>query len=870
VEVLGIIGRGGMGEVYRARDTKLKRDVAIKTLPDEFSHDVDRLNRFQREAEVLASLNHPNIAAIYDLQEADGARFLVLELVEGETLAERIQRGPIPIEEALQIARRICEALEAAHEQGIVHRDLKPANIKITPDDKVKVLDFGLAKAMESTPTTGVSNSPTLLSAARSNAGLILGTAAYMSPEQAKGKQVDRTTDVWAFGCVLYEILTGRAVFEGETTGEILGGIFKAEPDWRRLPAETPESIRRLLRRCLEKERSLRLHDIADARIEIHDAQNGPQASPAAQWPRFRRRLIAVGSALVILTLVASFALVRAFHPVPQALEMRLEISTPPTASPETLAISPDGQKIVFVAASEGQSRLWVRSLDSVSARALTGTDGASFPFWSPDSRSLGFFADGKLKRIDVDSASVLILTDAVNGGRGGSWNRDGTIIFTPSAANTPIFRISAAGGAPSAITRTNGNETNHRFPYFLPDGNHFLYYVVGAPESHGIYVSDLNGSAARRLLDVDSAPVYSSTGQLLFVRQGTLFAQDFDTKRMELKGSPSPIADRIAAAGTAQGSVAVSASMTGQLIYRSASGGGRRQVVWFDRLGKELTKVGEPTGATELSISPDGRRASLTQQVNQNFDLWLLDLERGVLSRFTSDPAVDNYATWSPDSRRIAFESNRKGAYDLYQKPAAAAGNEELLLASPNTKGPTDWSPDGRFLLYMDADPKNGSSDLWALPLETDRKPFPVTQTSFNERSGQFTPDGRWIAYESDESGRYEIYIQPFPGPGGRVQVSTNGGAQARWRRDGKELFYIALDNRLMGVPIRLASNSQTIDAGAPVPLFTTHIGGAISVPNKQQYDVSPDGQRFLMNTIIEETALPITVILNWHPSKP
>jgi serine/threonine protein kinase len=757
-----------MGDVYQANDSKLSRSVAIKFLPEAFSHDPERLARFQREARVLASLNHPNIAAIHGLEEIDGRHFLVMELVPGETLADRIKRGPLPVEEALEIGDNICEALEAAHEKGIVHRDLKPANIKWTPEGKVKVLDFGLAKVREvSGPAANLSESPTLLT--RSTPGVIMGTAAYMSPEQAKGKEVDRTTDVWAFGCVVYEMLTGGPVFEGETTGEIIGGIFKAEPDWRRLPSETPESIRRMLRRCLEKDRSKRLHDMADARIEIHDAQNEPHAGYAAREPRFRTPLLVLASALVLATLVVSFSVVQVFRPVLQPEEMRLEISTPPTANPETLAISPDGKKIVFVAASEGQSRLWIRSLDSVSARAFAGTDGASFPFWSPDSRSLGFFAEGKLKRIDVDSGSVLFLADAINGGRGGSWNRDGTIIFTPGSGNVPIFRISAGGGVPFPVTRAEGNETSHRFPYFLPNGNHFLYYVQGAPDSHGIYISDLNGSPGRRLLDVDSAAVYAPTGQLLFVRQGTLFAQDFDVKRMELKGSPSPIADRIAAS-PAQGFMAVSASMTGHLIYRSASGGGRRQVVWFDRSGKEVTKVGDPTGAIELSISPDGRHAALSQPVNQNIDLWLLDLERGVLSRFTSDPAVDNYATWSPDSRRIAFGSNRKGAYDLYQKPAAAAGNEELLLASPNTKTPTDWSPDGRFLLYADLDPKNGSFDLWALPLEKDRKPFPVTQTSFNERSGQFSPDGKWIVYESDESGRYEIYVQPFPGPGGKV----------------------------------------------------------------------------------------------------
>jgi Tol biopolymer transport system component len=609
---------------------------------------------------------------------------------------------------------------------------------------------------------------------------------------------------------------------------------------------------------------------MADARIEIHHAQHEPHATAAARSAGSRRTLLALVSTLILVAIVAAFALVRAFRPLPSLPEMRLEIATPPTADPVSLAISPDGQKIVFVATSEGQSRLWIRSLDSVVARPLAGTDGAYFPFWSPDSQSVGFFAEGKLKRIDVDRGSVQILADAPSGGRGGSWNRDGTIIFTPDSGNSPIFRISATGGTLSPVTRTDASkETSHRFPQFLPDGNHFFYYVQGSPESHGIYVGDLGGALGRRLLDVDSAPVYAPPGQLLFVRQGTLFAQELDATRIELKGNPLSVAERIALGTVGQGSAAVSASLAGPIVYRTASASGRRQLIWFDRSGKEIARAGDPVAATELSISPDGRRALLGQSINQNFDLWLLDLARGVLSRFTSDPAVDLHATWSPDSRRIAFQSNRKGVYDVYQKAAIGSGSEELLLASAQDKGPTDWSPDGRFLLYTTGDPKTGS-DIWALPLDGDRKPFPLVQTNFAEREGQFSPDGKWIAYESNESGRYEIYVQPFPGPGGKVQVSASGGAQVRWRRDGKELFYIALDNRLMAVPIQLASNAQTIGTGAASSLFVTRVGGAVSFPFKQQYDVSPDGQRFLMNTVTDEAAAPITVILNWKPPKP
>jgi Tol biopolymer transport system component/aminoglycoside phosphotransferase (APT) family kinase protein len=857
LEITALLGKGGMGEVYRARDTKLKRDVAIKTLPDAFANDADRLQRFQHEAQVLASLNHPNIAQIYGLEDSNSTRCIVMELVDGETLQELLKRGPIPIDEALLIAKQITEALEAAHERDIVHRDLKPANIKLTTNGIVKVLDFGLAKVRKAEAASDLSNSPTLMTA-RSAPGIILGTAPYMSPEQAKGQEESRTSDVWAFGCVLYEMLTGHAPFEGETVSEVFAGILKGEPDWNQLPTETPENIRRLLRRCLRKERRVRLQHIGDARLEIEEQ------SPVAPQLVPRRREHAWITALVVVAVLAVAMGIREFRGVPRAAEMRLEITTPPTADPASIAISPDGQKILFVATSEGQSKLWLRPLDSVTGRVLAGTDGASFPFWSPDSQSVGFFAKGKLKRVDVDRGAVQILADAPEG-RGGSWNRDGTIIFTPDSNRSPVFRISATGGAALPVTRMETTkETNHRFPHFLPDGHHFLYYVQGTLESHGVYASDLDDSGARRLLDVESAPVYESSGHLLFVRENTLFAQGFDVAHLELKGIPFSVAESIATVYTAQGSAAVSASSMGPIIYRTASAAGRRQLLWFDRSGKEIGKAGDATNASSVSISRDSRRVALAQLINNNYDIWLLDLGRSVLSRFTSDAAVDAGPTWSPDDRRIAFRSNRNGAYDLYAKPTIGAGSEELLLASGQDKQALDWSPDGRFLLYQNLDPKTGL-DVWALPMEGDRKPFPVVRTNFDEDLAQFSPDGKWITYQADESGRYEIYIQPFPGPGDRTQVSSSGGAQVRWRRDGKELFYIALDGRLMAVPIHSTSNAQTSLVGSPVPLFVAHVGPALSYPSKQQYDVSSDGQRFLMNTIIDEAPSPITVILNW-----
>jgi len=889
-EVVAPLGAGGMGEVYRARDLKLHRDVAIKILPQLFALDVERLARFEREAQLLASLNHSNIGAIYGLEEAvpstrsagsgstvsgvepstgsrQAVRALVLELVEGPTLADRIARGPIPLDEALPIGRQIADALEAAHEHGVVHRDLKPSNIKIRPDGTVKVLDFGLAKAMEAEPAAvAASMSPTIESPAATRVGMILGTAAYMSPEQARGKAVDKRSDIWAFGCVLYEMLTGLRAFGGEEVSDVLAKIIEGEADLRALPLATPPEIRRLLRRSLQKDRTRRLPDIADARIEIDEARSGPHIDGpvAPRAPRRRERLAWI-SALALAVLVAAVMGVRAFRPIPPVTETRLDITTPPTTAPTSLAISPDGQKVVFVTTSEGRSRLWLRSLNSVSARALAGTDLASYPFWSPDSRSVGFFADGRLKRIDIDGELVQALATAA-AGRGGTWNRDDVILFAANATS-PIFRISATGGEPIAVTRPEAQSTGHRFPQFLPDGRHFLYYFLGAtPETRGVYISQLEGSETRRLLDADAPAVYDSSGHLLFVRQGTLFAQRFDPDRLTLTGTASSLDEQVMF-DAGLNLAALSTSAAGPIVYRAGSAGGiRRQLIWFDRSGKNVGRVGDAdsAGLGNPSHSPDGQRVALQRTVNGNQDLWLLEVARGVLTRFTFDAANDANPTWSPDGRRIVFASNRKGAYDLYQKPATGAGSEELLLTTPQNKVVADWSRDGRFLLYRSPDPKT-SYDIWALPLDGARKPFPVVQTNFEERDGQFSPDGKWIAYQSNESGRFEIYVQPFPGPGGKWQISTNGGAQVRWRGDGKEVFYIALDDRLMAAPIRLAPDGQAVEAGTPVPLFTTRAGGAVQFPFTQQYLVSPDGQRFLMNTVTEEATSPITVLLNW-----
>jgi serine/threonine protein kinase/dipeptidyl aminopeptidase/acylaminoacyl peptidase len=884
------LGVGGMGEVYRARDSRLGRDVAIKILPRIFTSDPDRLARFEREARLLASLNHPNIGAIYGLEDVDGIPALVLELVEGDTLAERLvpggpasgspkRRDPrpagLPLGEALTIARQIADALEAAHEKGIVHRDLKPANIKITPTGTVKVLDFGLAKfgAGRAGGAGGAgahdfTNSPTMMSGTRE--GVILGTVAYMSPEQAQGKAADARSDIWAFGVVLYEMLTGKSGFGGDTAVEVLSNVLKADPDWTALPASAAPSVRSLLRRCLQKDPRQRLRDIADARFQIEEALNEPATPLAvaerASVPQRRERLaMSVVSALALLTLIALVTTLANRNSAPSAAEMRLEITTPPTTDPVSFAISPDGRTIVFGATSEGRTRLWLRSLDSVSARPLAGTDGGIYPFWSPDSRSIGFFADGKLERIDLDGTLVRALANAPNP-VGGSWNREGTILFVPNFTG-PIFRTSATGGEALAVTRIEARQSSHRFPHFLPDGLRFLYYALSSTEAPGVYAGQLDGRAAQRLLDADAPAVYASSRHLLFVRKRALFAQEFDPVRLALTGTPYSIAEQIAVGGESN-AVGLSTSASGPLVYRAGPASARRQFVWFDRTGKEIGTVGEPdsAGPSNLSTSPDGHRMALNRTVNGNQDIWLLELGRGVLSRFTFDTPFDAAPVWSPDGSRIVFTSDRKGVYDLYQKPVTGAGSENLLLATSQNKAPVDWSPDGRFILYRSPGPATGF-DLWAVPVDGEPKPFPVVQTDFEERDGQFSPDGKWIAYQTNESGRVEIVVQPFRGPGSKLQVSTNGGAQVRWRPDGKELFYIALDGRLMAVPIRFVSEGTSVEAGAPIPLFATRVGGAVRPTDMQQYVVSSDGQRFLMNTIIEEPSAAITVILNFKP---
>jgi len=860
-EIVAALGAGAMGEVYRARDTRLNRDVALKVLPGLFARDPGRLARFAREAQLLATLNHPNISAIYGLDESNGAPALVLELVDGPTLADQVARGPIPQEEALTIARQIAEALEAAHEKGVIHRDLKPANIKIAQSGVVKVLDFGLAKVWDGAPQSDRSASPRLTATALGEHA-VLGTPAYMSPEQARGESLDQRTDIWSFGCVLYEMLTGRAAFAADTISDTIVAILEREPALTLLPADTPPGVRRLLRRCLQKDRRRRLQAAGDAALEIDDARAESEEAQhlVVTASRNRERLAWIVATLALLAVAVTLE-ISYLGLTANVADMRVDITTPSTDAPTSFAISPNGRRLVFVAYDGGRARLWMRPLDATTAQPLAGTEGAAYPFWSPDSRALGFFADGKLKRIDISGGVAQTLAGAP-AGRGGTWNSDGLIVFAPTAVGS-LSSVQSSGGGVAEVTHIDPpRQVSHRFPQFLPDGRRFLFFVQGPPDTQGVYLGTLDSPQAQRLTPADVAGAYLSPGWLLYMRQGTLMARRFNATPGELTGDPITVADNVGL-DISNSSSAFSVSRDGIVAYRSL-GAGRRQLTWFDRSGKAIGTFGAPD-ENELvgpTLSPDGRRVAAHRTVQGNTDIWIFDAAR--TTRFTFDPGRDLFPIWSPDGRYVAFDSNRSGHRYFYQKRSDLTGAEVPLLESPEDKVLNDWSPDGQFLLYVTPNNPKTGADIWYLPLSGDRQPVPFVDTPFLERAGQFSPDGQWVAYQSNETGPYEIYVRSFPGRGGQQQVSTSGGIQAHWRSDGQELYYIAPDGTLMAVPITM--KGAALEPGTPVALFKTRIwGGGTNATLGQQYDVSKDG-RFLLNVVVEDAAMaPITLLLNW-----
>ena len=863
-EVSAKIGQGGMGEVYQARDTKLDRDVALKVLPEAFTADPERLGRFEREAKVLASLNHPNIGAIYGLEEADGVKALVLELIEGPTLADRIEQGPIPIDDARPIARQIAEALGAAHEAGVMHRDLKPANIKVREDGTVKVLDFGLAKALTGdVPAADLSLSPTLTMQA-TQAGVILGTAAYMSPEQARGRVTDSRTDVWAFGAVLFEMLSGRGAFGGEDLTLTLAAVVKEEPDWTLLPTEA-RPLRSILARCLTKDPRQRFHHIADVGFAIEECLAAPpsadEVGASAGRPSVTGRHV-LGMAAALLAVVALTVLaMRALTPDAPPPRMVQSSVLPPDGAAfvgrraQSIALSPDGRFLAFVARSaDGERALWLRSLDSVTAQRLEGTRNAEGPFWSPDSRSIGFFDDEELKAIDVSGEAVQILVPSSQAlaRRGGAWNQDGVVLF-PHLDRT-IHRLMPDGGGSLPVTTLAGEDSVHSQPAFLPDGIHFLYVAssYGGAFDGRVYLGSLDGMEPDFLLNA-TRPTYVAPGYLLFARDGTLRAQRFDDASMRLRGEAYPVA------GNASVDGGYSASATGVLAYHTGAIDSFSRLWWHDRSGRQIEPVGEPGNYFFPRLSRDDRQLAVDlSDENNDGDLWLYrDLSRPVPTRFTirQEDGSATLPVWSPDDSQIVFGTFRgPGTNDLYLKSTTVDGEAELLLSEEGNVQPTDWSRDGRLVLF------NRRGDVWMFSMQ-DRKVSPLLDGPFTESHARFSPDGRRITYVSDETGAPEIYVRPFPGPGVSIRISEGGGSMPMWSDRGDELFFVAPDRTLMSVDTPLGPQE---DIGLPRRLFATGIRGATVQP--PQYDVSSDGLRFLINTLVDpDGAFSLTLVTNW-----
>jgi serine/threonine protein kinase len=874
-EILEQIGAGGMGEVYRARDTRLDRIVALKVLPAHLSTNEELRQRLDREAKMISALSHPHVCALYDVGHQDGVDYLVMEFIEGETLTDRLVKGPLPTEQVLRFGIQIADALDRAHRQGIVHRDLKPGNVMLTRSG-VKLLDFGLAKYGTALPDalSGVSVMPTQAAASNLTArGSILGTFQYMAPEQLEGKDADSRTDIFALGAVLYEMATGRKAFEGKSQASLIAAILdRMPPPISTVQPMTPPALDRVVKTCLEKDPEDRWQTAHDVMLELKwVAEGGSQAglpAPVVARRRSRERIAWVVAGILAASTIA-LTIREVQRPRSSPAVVRSNVLPPEKATfrfvgggAGPVVVSPDGRQLAFVGLdANSKTQLWIRPLDSLSAKPLPGTEGASYPFWSPDSRSVGFFADGKLKKIEIGGGPALPICDAPDA-RGGSWSVGGTILFEPSFRD-PIHRVSANGGKSVPVTKLDPsrNETTHRWPYFLPDGRRFLYFSgshsTGAQsELDAIFVGSLDGTKPKLLVNARSNPVYAA-GHLLFVRQKTLLAQRFDPKSVELTRESFPIVENVQD-DPGFFSAVFSVSDQGTLAYQTASGSsGLSELTWVDRSGKKIDVLGEPADYFEPRISPDGRRVAIA--IEDPGDVWIYDLARRVRTRLTFSGSDDFAPTWSPDGTRIAFTSQRSGSGDIYARAASGTGTDELLSTSKIFKVPNSWSPDGRYIAYIKFEGAPGSkADLWLLSL-ADRKTSPILQSPFDELQAVFAPDGRWLAYASNESGRFEIYVQPFPGPGGKWQISTSGGTQPRWARGGKELFFLAPGGKIMSVEIRA---STIIEAGTPQALFSTVLKNAPGPP----YDVSSDGQRLLLNRPIDEASSPpITLVQNW-----
>jgi serine/threonine protein kinase/Tol biopolymer transport system component len=858
-----------MGDVYQAADSKLGRNVALKVLPETFAEDAERVGRLEREARMLAALNHPNIAFIFGLERAGARNFLVMELVDGETLAERIRRGSIPLDEALAISHQILEALEGAHEKGVIHRDLKPANIKINSEGNVKVLDFGLAKSMETESASAVSSNSPTLSIAATQAGVILGTAAYMSPEQAKGKTVDRRTDVFAFGCILYEMLTGRPAFDGDDVTEILGAVVRLEPDWSRLPANTPQRIQDLLRFCLEKNVKNRRGTATDVRLDIEAAAKEVAAPrESSSTSRGGRPLLAWVLAAALVVAVVGFA-ISYFRSSPVLPVIRFKVQAPPESiftlgSGMLMEISPDGRYLAFLATPAGKPpQLFIRALDEVEARPIPGIATAARPFWSPDSRYVAYGAEGQLKKVDVSGGSPQLICNISGNLVSGAWGRD-AILFS-SAGSNGLLRVSPDGGNPSPLTTLAAGETQHVVLSFLPDEKHFLLTLFGAPSTAGspLFVASVD-SGDRKLLLNSFRAAFAAPDHFFFVRDHALFAESFNTRTFALEGPAVRILDSVSTSPTSNAGFSV--SQNGLLVFAPGITDSEPELTWYDRSGKVLSQVGTAP-YRGIDLSPDGKRVAVHRHADgaSGGDVWIIDLDRNnTATRLTQDESQDNSSPiWSPDGASVAFGSLRNGRYGIYRKAANGVGNDELLFESETPVVPSSWAPDGKSIVFINYDPKT-HGDLWILPLSGDRKPTVFSQSPATEIHAQISPDGHWVAYGSDG----QIWVQSYPVPGSKYRLSTEGGgALPRWRGDGKELFFSSLAaGRMWSVSV--SANGPGLTFSTPQLLFDRKFYGDAHPPtNYHTYAVSSDGERILAprQPQVDTGSQSVTVVVNW-----
>jgi len=870
-QILDPIGAGGMGEVYRGKDTRLDRVVAIKVLPPHVAANPEARQRFEREARAVSSLNHPHICQLYDIGQQDGVDYLVMEYLDGETLSARLTRGALPMAQVLEFGIQVADALAQAHKQGVFHRDLKPGNIMLIASG-AKLLDFGLAKLVEPAPAGGAHAAalPTR-SVGLTVAGTILGTVQYMAPEQVEGKETDGRADIFSFGAILHEMVTGQRAFRGETPANVMAAILREEPPaLATLQPMTPPALEHLVRSCLAKDPNARRQNAHDLMLELKwIAESGSQVgipAPVVEQRRNRERRWMAATALLAIASIAAIAalawMAGWFRSPPVEVGAVRFLLAPPggfqTPSLPQAAVSPDGRKLAIAAMDpSGRNSLWVRPLDSVSAQRLDKTEGAVVPFWSPDSQFIAFFADGKLKKVPVSGGAPQTLCDAKSFD-GGAWSREGTIVF--AGADGALYRVAAAGGVATpatALDKAQG-EAFHRWPQFLPDGRRFLYFAGHTtPEKTGIYVQSVGSQERKLLLNSTTRAAYVQPGRLLFVRDGTLLVQELDGN-LQLKGEPVRVAEEVNTGSG--GRAAFSVSENGVLAYRSGQVLVNSQLVWCDREGKRLGVAGEPAPYRQITLSPDEKRVLFERiEARGNVDLWLLELASGISSRLTFDPAADIDAVWSPDSRRIVFLSSRAGKQALFEL-VLGAGDAKPIYEVDNAKYPEEWSPDGRFVLYIDL----GGRAVSRLPLVGERKAEVVLETPFDKDEFHLSPDGRWIAYNSLESGRWEVYVASFPGFTEKRQVSSGGGCQARWRKDGKELFYLTLDGKLMVAQVKTGAALET---SVPRPLFQTGIN---LTPLWDQYAVTGDGRKFLVNEPVKAAVEQISVVIDWPAGLP